>query len=106
MKNNSFLMSKRIDGGLKVAYSVESHFNLTPKMAEEFLSDVPPPVSLPARTREPLRHVLYGSKLAIARTISILHIKGYAETFEWSKPIPTQTPGEYISILSHLMQIE
>lgn len=56
--------------------------------------------------REPIRHVLYGSKAAIARTIAILHLKGYAETFQWSKPLPTQTPGEYMSILTRQLKLE
>lgn len=75
-------------------------------MAEEFLSDLPPVAASCETQREPIRHILYGSKMAIARTTSILHVKGYAETFEWSKPLPTETPGEYISILSRLMRME
>ncbi|WP_416674118.1 hypothetical protein [Egbenema bharatensis] len=46
-------------------------------MAEEFLPDFIPPARSSQAQREPIRHVLYGSKSTIARTISILHIKGY-----------------------------
>jgi len=59
----------------------------------------------PDSQRESVRHILYGSREAIARTIAILHLKGYAEPFQWSKPIPTQTPGEYMSILTRLLQL-
>ena len=75
-------------------------------MAEEFLSDLPPSTSSYEVQRSPIRHVLYGSKVAIARTISILHVKGYAETFEWSMLLPTETPGEYMTILSRLIVME
>jgi hypothetical protein len=69
-------------------------------MAEEFRFDFPGAKQPSIQQREPIRHILYGSKQGIARTISILHLKGYAQTFEWSKPLPTQTPGEYMSILT------
>jgi len=75
-------------------------------MAEEFLSDPVPSSDVSEAHREPIRHVLYGSKVAIARTISILHVKGYAETLEWSKPLPTQTPGEYMSILRRMILLQ
>lgn len=70
------------------------------------MSDSIASVSISEKQREPIRHVLYGSKQAIARTIMILHIKGYAETFEWSKPLPTENHGEYMSILSRQMLLE
>lgn len=76
------------------------------QMAKEFVSDLPLSTSSSQIQREPIRHVLYGSKVAIIRTISILHVKGYAETFEWSKPLPTETPGTYMSILSRLLLME
>jgi hypothetical protein len=56
--------------------------------------------------REPIKHVLYGSKAAIALAIATLHVRGYAETREWSKPLPTPTPGEYMSILRRLLWLE
>ncbi len=79
-------------------------------MCDGSLSDNFPPQETPqakgAVWREPVRHVIYGSKPAIALTISVLHVKGYAETREWSKPLPTQVPGEYMSILRRLILLE
>jgi hypothetical protein len=37
---------------------------------------------------ERLRHLLYGSRAAIDRTIKILHAQGYADPNDWSDPIP------------------
>lgn len=66
---------------------------------------VPPPQDQAGR-REPIKHVLYGSKAAISLTIATLHVKGYAETREWSRPLPTQNPNEYMSILMRLILLE
>lgn len=49
--------------------------------------------------RERIKHILYDSKSAIAHTIHQLHNRGYAETGAWSRPQPTETPGEFMSIL-------
>lgn len=70
-------------------------------MADEFLSDLPPEAEQIQRKvqRERIKHVLYGSKRAIAHTIHQLHNRGYAETSDWSRPQPTETPGEFMSIL-------
>jgi hypothetical protein len=77
-----------------------------PPMSEEFLSDAAAPLPAAELPREPVRHVLYGSRRAIARTIGILHVKGYAEQFEWSKLLLTETPGEYMAILSRSIRLE
>jgi hypothetical protein len=37
---------------------------------------------------EKVRHLLYGSRAAIARTIKILHALGYTDPNDWSAPIP------------------
>lgn len=87
-------------------YSADVPFKSTLLMAEEFLSDSAAPVPITGGQREPIRHVLYGSRRAIARTIAILHVKGYAERFEWSKLLPTEVPGEYMAILRRSMQME
>ena len=69
-------------------------------MAEEFLLDAPSlDSSFQSSQREPIKHVLYGSKQAIAYTIHTLHNQGYAEAGAWSRPQSTQTPGEFMSIL-------
>ncbi len=42
---------------------------------------------------ERLRHLLYGSRAAIDRTIKILHAYGYADPNDWSDPIPVPPSG-------------
>ncbi len=37
---------------------------------------------------EKVRHLLYGSRAGIDRTIKILHAHGYADPNDWSDPIP------------------
>ncbi|NJL47439.1 MAG: hypothetical protein HC929_08020 [Leptolyngbyaceae cyanobacterium SM2_5_2] len=71
----------------------------------------------PAPRREEVRHLLIGPAPAVERTIRILHIMGYAEPNDWSRPIPLGEggsaalaalfgvqPGEVIRVLTkHLM---
>lgn len=78
---------------------MQGSISLYSSMAEEFLSNVSSPATSDEVQRKPIRHVLYGSRQAIFHTISVLHVKGYAETCEWSKPLPTQIPGQYMVIL-------
>ncbi|MBD2578337.1 peptide ABC transporter substrate-binding protein [Oscillatoria sp. FACHB-1406] len=49
--------------------------------------------------REPLKVMLVGSPKAVTRTIHRLHRLGFAEVGEWSPLVPTQNPGEVLSIL-------
>ena len=49
--------------------------------------------------REPLKHLLIGSKKTVISTIHYLHVLGYAHATDWSDPIPTSNPGEVMSIL-------
>jgi len=55
---------------------------------------------------EPVRHLLYGSPQAIQIVIKTLHRLGYAEPNEWSRPMPTDRPGEMMCILTKTVQIE
>jgi len=55
---------------------------------------------------EPVRHLLYGSPKAIQIVIKTLHRLGYAEPNEWSRPMPTERPGEMMCILTKTVQIE
>ncbi|MGB3517206.1 MAG: hypothetical protein WBA43_12180 [Elainellaceae cyanobacterium] len=55
---------------------------------------------------EPVRHLLYGSPQAIQIVIKTLHRLGYAEPNEWSRPMPTERPGEMMCILTKIVQIE
>ena len=49
--------------------------------------------------REPLKHLLIGSKKTVISTIHYLHVLGYAHATDWSDLIPTSNPGEVMSIL-------
>ncbi|MGB3495359.1 MAG: hypothetical protein WBA57_21700 [Elainellaceae cyanobacterium] len=55
---------------------------------------------------EPVRHLLYGSPKAIQIVIKNLHQRGYAEPNEWSRPMPTDRPGEMMCILTKTVQID
>ena len=73
------------------------------------------PASLPAlsqiatvenTSRQPLRHILVGSPVAVRQTIHLLHTLHYAETVLWSPIMTTETPliitpeqGESVSLL-------
>ncbi|MGB3491918.1 MAG: hypothetical protein WBA57_04270 [Elainellaceae cyanobacterium] len=55
---------------------------------------------------EPVRHLLYGSPKAVREVIKNLHHRGYAEPNEWSRPMPTERPGEVMCILTKTVWIE
>ncbi|MCF4966768.1 hypothetical protein [Nostoc sp. CMAA1605] len=56
--------------------------------------------------REPMKHLLIGSPKAVNSTIHHLHMLGYANVCDWSPLLPTENPGEVMSILTRqiLMQ--
>ncbi|MBD2112673.1 MULTISPECIES: hypothetical protein [Cyanophyceae] len=62
--------------------------------------------SQPQPRSERLRHLLYGSRAAIDRTIKILHAYGYADPNDWSDPIPTDQPNQWMAILTKILLIE
>ncbi|MEA5551854.1 hypothetical protein VB713_12955 [Anabaena cylindrica UHCC 0172] len=49
--------------------------------------------------REPLKHLLIGSRRTVTSTIHHLQVIGYADVGDWSEPIPTGNVGEFMSIL-------
>jgi hypothetical protein len=49
--------------------------------------------------RDPLKHLLIGSKKTVISTIHYLHVLGYAHATDWSDLTPTSNPGEVMSIL-------
>jgi hypothetical protein len=63
---------------------------------------------------ERLRHLLYGSRAGIDRTIKILHALGYAEPNDWSEPLPVPpgnpglsgTEGQWMVILTKTLLME
>ncbi len=56
-------------------------------------------------TPEKVRHLLYGSLLALDRTIKILHAIGYADPNDWSDPIPVPPSAEGATIAAQWMVI-
>ncbi|NJL47859.1 MAG: hypothetical protein HC929_10710 [Leptolyngbyaceae cyanobacterium SM2_5_2] len=44
--------------------------------------------------REEVRHLLIGPPKAVERTIRILHVMGYADPNDWSRPIPLGEGGK------------
>jgi hypothetical protein len=56
--------------------------------------------------QERVRHVLYGSLMGIDRTIKILHTLGYADPNDWSEPIPTGKPNQWMVIMTKILVME
>ena len=53
-----------------------------------------------SQTKEPIRHMLFGSPTGVRQVIHLLHKLGYAEANAWSRPMPTGRPGEVMAILT------
>ena len=53
-----------------------------------------------AQTKEPIRHMLFGSPAGVRQVIHLLHKLGYAEANDWSRPMPTGRAGEVMAILT------
>jgi hypothetical protein len=60
----------------------------------------------PAPHQERVRHLLYGSLAGIDRTIKILHTLGYADPNDWSEPMPTGRPNEWMVIMTKVLLLE
>ncbi|MBE9160314.1 hypothetical protein IQ265_26355 [Nodosilinea sp. LEGE 06152] len=70
-------------------------------------SNLPPAnFSKPQPRQERVRHMLYGSLAGIDRTIKILHALGYADPNDWSEPMPTDQPNQWMAILTKILLIE
>lgn len=54
---------------------------------------------------EPVRHMLFGSPVAVQATIKQLHKLGYAEPNDWSQLLPTGRPNEVMAILTRRVRI-
>lgn len=82
-------------------------------MTEDFIPDsspdpeIPLPASNPSEpNRVPLKILVISSPKVVNSTIHTLYRLGYAQISEWSKPQPTQNPGEVMSILSRRILID
>ncbi len=65
-------------------------------------ADDPGPQSLNIPHQERVRHLLYGCLAGIDRTIKILHTLGYADPNDWSEPIPTGKPNQWMVIMTKM----
>ena len=82
-------------------------------MTEDFIPDQTPDAEtpVPANTpsepnRVPLKILVISSPKVVNNTIHTFYRLGYAEVSEWSKPQPTQNPGEVMSVLSRRIRID
>lgn len=69
-------------------------------------SGAQPPIVSSARTprRDKVRVTVYGSLEGCDRTIKTLHILHFAEPNDWTDPIPTGRPNEWLRMLTkHLL---
>jgi hypothetical protein len=56
--------------------------------------------------REIIKHTLIGSTQAVTATIRVLYQLGYADMLDWSPLVPTDNPGEVMSILVRAIAIQ
>jgi hypothetical protein len=84
-------------------------------MSEDFIPgldqtsdpEAPPPATPPSEpNRDPLKILIISSPKGVINTIHTFYRLGYAEVSEWSKPQPTQNPGEVMSVLSRRLLID
>jgi hypothetical protein len=84
-------------------------------MSEDFIPgldqtsepEIPPPAIPPSDpNRDPLKILIISSPKGVTNTIHTFYRLGYAEVSEWSKPQPTQNPGEVMSVLSRRLLID
>lgn len=68
-------------------------------------AEIPPCRRPTSPNRQPLRHLLVGPPQAVKGAIHRLHVLGYADASEWSRPIPTTNPGEVMSILVRFVRL-
>ena len=69
-----------------------------PSLPETPSHNPPPPA-------EPIRHMIFGSLLAVRATIRHLHKLRYAEANDWSQPLPTGRPNEVMAILTKRVSV-
>jgi hypothetical protein len=64
------------------------------------------PLPIPTDKREYIKVMLIGSPDAVTNTIQVLYLRGFARVWEWSPPQPTQKPGEVMSLLQRLINLD
>ncbi|MFQ3615237.1 MAG: hypothetical protein SNJ57_00265 [Cyanobacteriota bacterium] len=73
-------------------------------MAEEFRADEPASLTPKANSRYN-KMILVGAPDWVSGMIARLHSAGIAHLHDWSRLVPTQNPGEVISILQRLRRM-
>ena len=61
---------------------------------------------LPEHNYEQGRHMLFGTLSFIQLTIKQLHKLNYAESNDWSRPLPTGQPNEVMAILTRKVRVD
>jgi hypothetical protein len=67
-----------------------------------------PPASSSRQQPQPerVRHVLYGSLRGLDRVIKILHLRGYADPNDWSDPVPSGEPNQWLVVMTKILLVE
>jgi hypothetical protein len=73
-------------------------------MAEEFPTDEPTPRAAKACSHYN-KMILVGAPDWVSGTIARLHSAGIAHVRDWSRLVPTQNPGEVMSLLQRLRRM-
>ena len=55
---------------------------------------------------EKVKLSITGSRRAIQNIIYNLHARQFSQVQDWSPPVPTQNPGEFISILHRTLWLD
>lgn len=63
------------------------------------------PAPEPAPQFEVVRHMLFGSPIAVHATIKQLHSLGYADPNDWSRLLATGRPNEVMAILTKKVRL-
>ncbi|MEQ9480797.1 hypothetical protein [Coleofasciculus sp. F4-SAH-05] len=82
-------------------------------MTQEFIPNPTPnpqtplPANPPSEpNRVPLKVLVISTPQGVSNTIHTFYRLGYAQVSEWSKPQPTQNPGEVMSIMIRRIQVD
>lgn len=59
-----------------------------------------------APENENIKHILIGSQRAVTITIQVLDQLGYANITDWSPILPSENPGEVISVLIRSISVQ
>lgn len=72
---------------------------------ENTLDKLPALLGNTAPENEKIKHILIGSQRAVTVTIQVLDQLGYANITDWSPILPSENPGEVISVLIRTISV-